>query len=260
MDHYRCDLYCIPKIQAYQIWGSIELFTQHCQMPNMTPHQHFCALTDKLAESTAIVSATNKGRRLIKLLQSKIEDILHPPTLVDAPQGEQRVREEEQRVINETPILTVPRITDAPPIMQAWNPTAKRVLKITPQNHWQLTRNNTLGGVPLTRRVHPILEGDTPDQPLMTITAPPSQRRLIRTQQKPTTPPTTRRPLPLQATQRIVTRQAMNVLTIKEKATFNAMFTPRNLMQHAVIQFVYHFEHFANPMVHPVTGETISIL
>jgi hypothetical protein len=48
----------------------------------------------------------------------------------------------------------------------------------------------------------------------------------------------------------------MNVLTIKEKATCNAMFTPRNLMQ--LLPFAHHFEHYANPMVHPVTGETIS--
>jgi hypothetical protein len=81
----------------------------------MTPHQHICALTDKLAELTAIASAADKGRRLIKLLQSKIKDILHPPTMVDAPQGEQRVKEEEQKVIDETPILTVLRITDALP-------------------------------------------------------------------------------------------------------------------------------------------------
>ena len=101
-------------------------------MPNMTPHQHFCALTDKLAKLIAIASATDKERRLIKLLQSKIEDILHPPALMHSPQAKQRVREEEQRVIDETTILTVPRITDAPPIMQVQNPTAKRVLKIIP--------------------------------------------------------------------------------------------------------------------------------
>jgi hypothetical protein len=34
---------------------------------------------------------------------------------------QQRVREEEQRVIDDTPILTIPRITNAPPIMQAHN-------------------------------------------------------------------------------------------------------------------------------------------
>jgi hypothetical protein len=65
-------------------------------------------------------------------------------------------------------------------------------------------------------------------------------------------------PLPLQVTQRIVTRQEMKVLTIKVKATFNAMFTPRDLMQHAVLPFAHHFEHYANPMLHPVARETIS--
>jgi hypothetical protein len=94
MDHYRWDLYYIPKIWAYRILGSTKLFPQHCQMPIMTLHQHFCALTDKLAILTAIASATNKGQRLIKVLQSKIEDILHPSALAHSPQAEQRVRVE----------------------------------------------------------------------------------------------------------------------------------------------------------------------
>ncbi len=38
--HYRCDLYCIPETRAYPISGSAELFPQHCQLPDMTPHQH----------------------------------------------------------------------------------------------------------------------------------------------------------------------------------------------------------------------------
>jgi hypothetical protein len=63
-------------------------------MPNMTLHQHFHALTNKLAKSTAIASATDKGRWLIKLLQSKVEDIFHPPALANTPQAEQKVREE----------------------------------------------------------------------------------------------------------------------------------------------------------------------
>jgi hypothetical protein len=224
----------------------------------MTPHQHFCALTDKLAKLTAIAGATYKGRRLITLLQSKIEDILHPLALAHKPQVEQRVREEEQRVIDETPILTIPRITDAPPIMQVRNPTSKRVLKSTPRIHRRSTWNNILVGVPLIRRLHPIPGGDTPEQLPMMIIAPPSQRHLLRTHQEPMTLPTTRWPLPLQGTQCILMRQVMNVLTIKEKATFNAMFTPHDLMQHAVLPFAHHFKHYANPMVHPMTGETIS--
>ena len=29
-DHYRCDLYYIPKTRAYHISGSTELYPQHC--------------------------------------------------------------------------------------------------------------------------------------------------------------------------------------------------------------------------------------
>jgi hypothetical protein len=60
------------------------------------------------------------------------------------------------------------------------------------------------------------------------------------------------------ATQHIVTQQAVNVLTINEKATFDAMFMPRDLVQHAGMPLTHHFEHYSNPMVHPMTGEAIS--
>jgi hypothetical protein len=66
------------------------------------------------------------------------------------------VREEEQRVINNTPIITIPRITNAPPIMQARNPSSKRALKLTPRIHKRVTRNNTPGKFPEINRVHPI--------------------------------------------------------------------------------------------------------
>ena len=45
---------------------------------------------------------------------------------------QQMVREEQQRVIDETPILTIPQITAAPPILNVRNLTAKQVLKTTP--------------------------------------------------------------------------------------------------------------------------------
>jgi hypothetical protein len=146
-------------------------------------------------------------------------------------------------VIDETALLTILRIMDAHPILQARNPTMKRVLKNTPRLHQRLTQNNTPEGVPLIRRVHPIPDSDTPEQPPMAIISPPSRWHLLWTEHKATTLPTTRRALPLQATQHIVTQQVINVLIIKEKATFNAMFTPPNLMQHAVLPFAHHFEH-----------------
>jgi hypothetical protein len=77
-DHYRCTLYYIPETRAYQILGSTELFPQHCQLPNLSADQHFCALTNKLAHETATANKTPTGRCLIKLLQSKITEILEP--------------------------------------------------------------------------------------------------------------------------------------------------------------------------------------
>jgi hypothetical protein len=111
-DHYRCDNYYIANTHAYPVSGSMELFLQHCQLPSMTPHQHFCALTNELTEHTAQANSTPKGRRLLKLLGTRIESLLHPPHISE----EQRViaerhheaREAEQRVIDDSPIITIP--------------------------------------------------------------------------------------------------------------------------------------------------------
>jgi hypothetical protein len=78
-DHYRCNNYYIPKTRAYHVSGSTKLFPQHCQLPSMTPHQHLRALTDKLTEHTAQANNTPKGRRLLKLLSTRIDGLLHPP-------------------------------------------------------------------------------------------------------------------------------------------------------------------------------------
>ena len=115
LDHYRCALFYISETRAYRISGLAELFPQHCQLPNMSPHQHFHALTDKLAESTAIACLTAKGWCLLRVLQSNIAKILNPPPSTATPRTEQRmgdsqrrVTEKQQWVIDETPILAIP--------------------------------------------------------------------------------------------------------------------------------------------------------
>jgi hypothetical protein len=73
----------------------------------MTTHQHFRALTDELTECAHPAGATTNSRRLLSLLRQRIDSILNPPPPVD----EQRVNDarikEEQRVIDETPIVTI---------------------------------------------------------------------------------------------------------------------------------------------------------
>ncbi len=104
-----------------------------------------------MAEVVDKANATPAGKRLIKGLQRKLQQALSPQIIQD----EQRVeRENQQRVLDITPILTIPRITDVPGIMQSRNPTAKWMLKETPQLHRHVMQNNTPGGVPMiTRRV-----------------------------------------------------------------------------------------------------------
>jgi hypothetical protein len=104
----------------------------------MTPHQHLRELTDELAVEGTKAGSTTKGLRLLTMLQTHIRDILVPPPLlppVPTVAADQRVNAEQQRVIDDTPIITIPRITDAPQIMTSRNPTAKRQIKITPLVH-----------------------------------------------------------------------------------------------------------------------------
>jgi hypothetical protein len=51
-------------------------------------------------------------------------------------------------------------------------------------------------------------------------------------------------------------RHAINVLTLPKQASFNTIHTPRVLMKHA--KMPVGIQHYANPMVHPITGRTIS--
>jgi hypothetical protein len=111
MDHYRCDIYYLPEMRAYLILGSTELFPQHCQLPDMTPHQHLRALTDELTIGATKVTHTPKGKRLLGLLRDKITTMLAPPPTLEkhrvANNNIMLQQEAEQRVIEDSPILTI---------------------------------------------------------------------------------------------------------------------------------------------------------
>jgi hypothetical protein len=131
------------------------------------------------------------------------------------------IREVKQRVIEDSPIITIPRITDAPGILEARNPTAKRRLKETPQVHRRVTRHNTPGIV------------------TSPVTLPPYV------------------PIPSGAQQHMVTRHAINLLTETEWSSCQIAFTPTALLPSVTVESPSHSEHFASPMVYPITGKTI---
>lgn len=249
-NHYRCDHYFIPETRAYRISGSTELFPQHCQLPNLTPMQHLRALAKEIEEETAKVASTPQGRELIKALRTNISKMINQPKEGE----EQRVimeqqqieRDNQQRVIDDTPIITIPRVTNAPPIMKSRNPTSKRALKGTKRLHRRVTRNNTPGAVPpITRIVSDNPHGFPPYDPSKAPVELPA--------------PQTYTPIQRGARSRIVTRQAINVLTMMEKASADSIFTPRSLEScHPTTSCPTDIKHYMNPAIHPVTGETFT--
>ncbi len=111
LDHYKWDIYYVPETQSYRISGLTKLCPQHCQLPNMSPHQHLHALTNKLTDGATVANMTTKGKCLLRMLHNQTTAMLAPPQ----PVGEQRAvnninqqtRESEQRVIDESPIITI---------------------------------------------------------------------------------------------------------------------------------------------------------
>ncbi len=82
------------------------------------------------------------------------------------------------------PTTTIQCITDAPPIMNAPNPTQKQRLKLTKWTHSRLTRNNIPGSVPA---ITPMASRHfIPNPPTPTVIAP---RRSPQTTTPATLPP-----------------------------------------------------------------------
>jgi hypothetical protein len=74
----------------------------------------------------------------------------------------------------------------------------------------------------------------------------------------PAKPPQTYTAIPRGARQRLVTQQAINVLTIQEEVSLDTMYTPQAMINEQAQVLPTMFEHFVSPMVHPMMGETIS--
>jgi hypothetical protein len=148
-------------------------------------------------------------------------------------------------VIDDAPIITIKRITDAPPIMQAQNPTAKRQLKNAPRIHRRQTRNNTPGAVPLISRIEPVIQhavhSHDMSDPVITTTS--------------TRPP--KETFKYNANHKLISMHAINALKTREQCTPNVAFQHNGIHSHSNATPV-NINHYANPMVHPVTGDIVS--
>jgi hypothetical protein len=79
------------------------------------------------------------------------------PTHVPAPEGQQRVNPTPEV----TPADSLQRMSNTLPIMNAPNPTTRRVLKSTKRAHLRLTRNSVPGTVPPITRTQPLYSPPT---------------------------------------------------------------------------------------------------
>ena len=84
-----------------------------------------------------------------------------------------------------------------------------------------------------------------------TVRVPRKQAEVIPAPAAPVATPSHRRP-------RTFIQQVINVITTHKLATADTTFTPRALVSFANTKHGTCFQQYASPMVHPITGETIS--
>jgi hypothetical protein len=152
------------------------------------------------------------------------------------------------------------RITDAPPILTAPNPTAPRKLKQTPRTHSRLTRHNIPGSTP------PIVNIAKPRS--IATNLPPSApttigpRRLTRlVPHTGTTTPKNVHLIPTVGgirTRSFINKEAITFLTKCVWGKSPDLYAPAKLRPKSGTTSPFDFQQVATPMVHPTTGETIS--
>jgi len=162
---------------------------------------------------------------LIKVLRKTIKAILNPPA-VSKQRVDNNIREVETQRENED-IAPITRISDAPAIMKAHDPTAKRNLIKDTHTHRRITRNNTPGVVPAMHCVDPAF--------ILPDTGPaPATRRSTRvsTIKSPVIiiPPYRMLGGGTQASARLISQQALNAVTMGEALTPPSAFTPQKFV------------------------------
>ena len=186
------------------------------------------------------------------MLQTHIRDILVPPHIlppVPTKTAQQRVNVGHQRVIDDRPIITIPRITDAPEIMESRNPTAKCQIKTTLLIHKQHMQRNIPGGVLWIQHMT--------SQHIIKPTAVPTMVSTSRPNKVPATKSQCRT-VGISTRTRSHVQIAQSCVDTKHAKVFTPH--PQSIWIDPFIHPHPHLnlEHYANPMVHPITGKTIS--
>jgi hypothetical protein len=180
---------------------------------------------------------------------------------------EQRVNTpNEQRQDNQIDIPMLTRITDAPPIMNAPNPTQKRTLKLSKRMHSRQTRNNIPGSVP---QITPTAPRRLITNPLPTPIVAPQQSPGTASQNTvPVIPSVLLAPtwipcvhfVPVKGglqNRNFISQEAINFLTECVWENLSKICTPTRLKTKSAPSCL-NFVQVAMPMIHPKTCESIS--
>jgi hypothetical protein len=269
-DHYRCHIYYVPETKGYRVSGSAELFPQHCREPTYSPDSHVKELSTELQENIANVRRKVHTVNVLKLLARHLDAYL---TGTPPPAPEQRVNEWlEQRVTKAsipamTPLPEIQRVSDAPHTMIANNPTSKRIIQNKTHTHQRATRRNTPGALPhIVRPLNPSTEVPFPiphiigEIPKSAKAHTVEQRRVRKAATKSTSRRSTRLTNKDNHIQfrnsRIISQEAINLILMDNLKNNTTPYIPTKLLPKTATPM--NFKHYAMPMVHPVTGETIS--
>jgi len=166
-----------------------------------------------------------------------------------------------------TPLPEIQRVSDALHTMIANNPTSKRIMQNKTRTHQRATRRNMPGALPhIVRPLNPSTEvpfkiphiiGEIPKSAKAHTV---EQRRVRKAAMKSTPRRSTRLPNKDNHIQfrnsRIISQEAINLLLLDDLENDTTPYIPTKLLPKTATPT--NFEHYAMPMVHPVTGETIS--
>ena len=216
-------------------------------LPELTPDQHASAVHDELIESIQAMKKPAKSKLLKKVAKALRQ--ISTNTMPATSEGERDGPPKETRQIQR---VATPQVTTST------NPTDPRTMTTKPRSHQRITRANTPGMVPpiippelnqqptvrKSRRLHNAL----PEDPIITLSTPNCSR------------------IPF-ASSNIISQEAVNLLTTRSYYEDALAWTPdtddfisssptstdrKSSLHDADI------EHFCAPVIHPVTGETIS--
>ncbi|NCG02080.1 MAG: hypothetical protein GWP22_01255, partial [Actinomycetales bacterium] len=253
-EHYRAAKFYVPETSAYRISATAKFFPQHCsRLPPLDSVEHCDHIADELSATLSRINShenipTNSPamQRLSKIIKALSNEQV---PRVDT-QGLLRVDENK---IKGATNKSLPRVEEYP---TSSNPTAKKAVKTSKRTHGRRTRANTPGRVPLIQR-NPHVDHIEYSVPMPknapTRKPPPEQRR--RSKRIAT------RRAGIIADKPLISHEAINFITHNVWFEDEAIHKPTKFNDAPITERhapAPDLEHFANGVVHPVTGETIT--